>query len=355
MHAKANISLARVGLVSLISILTFGCAGSSTTVGVNNFTRANLVGDIGGLGLNIDTHLINGWGMSYSPTGPFWISDNGTGFTTLYDGSGTIQALVVSVPGAGVTLNGPVTGQVYNDTSDFVITGQGAAKFIFVTEDGTVSAWASGTTAIVQNDRSSQNAIYKGVAIAASGTSNFIYAANFHSGMIDVFTSTYTYSTSFTDASIPAGYAPFNIQAIDGLLYVAYAKQDGSQEDEVAGAGFGYIDVFNPNGTVQTRLVSNGRLNAPWGMAKAPASFGFASNALLVGNFGDGKINAYNISTGAYLGTLRNSAGSDIVIDGLWGLMFGNGASAGSTNTLFFTAGPSSETHGQFGSISVTP
>ncbi|MBI1332126.1 MAG: TIGR03118 family protein [Armatimonadetes bacterium] len=339
--------------IAAIAIAVGGCGGSSVSVGgANQFVVTNLVADTAGPASHTDPNLVNAWGMAASPTGPWWISDNGTGKTTLYSGDGTVNALVVNVPGVGVA-NGPVTGQVYNPTSNFLISGVLTTRFIFVTEDGVLSAWNSGTSAVAVNDLSGTGAIYKGLAMSSSGTS--LYATNFHSGMVDVFDGSFALVNSFTDPSIPAGYGPFGIQAIGSLIYVSYAKQDANKVDDVKGAGFGYVDVFNEDGTLNKRLVSNGALNAPWGLAKAPSSFGAASNALLVGNFGDGKINAYDATTGNLIATLHDAGGNPIVIDGLWGLSFGNGASAGSTTTLFFTAGPNDESSGLFGSVAVAP
>ncbi len=341
-------------MCATLALFTAGCGGT-TANHARNFVKTNLVADTAGPASPSDANLVNAWGIGLSPAGPFWISDNGTGLTTLYGGDGTPQSLVVSIPKAGGGGGGPITGQTYNGTADFVITGLGPSKFIFVSEDGVISAWFSGVSASVEADRSANGAIYKGVAMGVNGSANLLFAADFHNGQIDVFDSTWAYVKSFTDPGIPSDYAPFNIQNIGGLLYVTYAKQDSAKQDEVAGSGNGFVDVFNTDGTLNKRLVSHGRLNAPWGMAQAPAGFGTLSGALLVGNFGDGKITAFNINTGAQIGTLNDSAGVPMVIDGLWGLTFGNGSLGGSTGTLYFTAGPTSESHGIFGSIAPAP
>lgn len=341
--------------LSVVTFVTVGCAGSSVTARAGRFTKTDLVADTAIAGTITDPNLVNPWGMSYSPSGPFWVSDNATGLVTVYNGAGSIQSLVVTIPGAGGAAGGSVTGQVYNSTTDFVMLGLGPSKFLFVTEDGVLSSWYAGTSAVLQNDQSSTGAIYKGLAIGSNGSANFLYATNFHSGQIDVFDTSFALVNSFTDPSIPTGYAPFGIQTINGKLYVTYALQDGAKEDDVPGAGHGYVDVFNMDGTVSLRLISNGSLNSPWGLAVAPAGFGSVSNALLVGNFGDGRIIAYNLTTGAEIGRLNDSNGDPIVIPGLWGLLFGNGGSAGSTGELFFTAGPSDETHGLFGKITPIP
>jgi uncharacterized protein (TIGR03118 family) len=201
------------------------------------------------------------------------------------------------------------------------------------------------------NDRSATGAVYKGLAMASNGAANFLYATNFNSGMIDVFDTNFTLVNSFTDPGMTAGYAPYGIIQVSGLLYVTYAQQDAPKHDSVSGAGLGFVDVFTAAGTFKTRLVSNGALNAPWGLAVAPSGFGKFGGALLVGNFGDGHINAYNITSGASMGSLNNSAGTAIAISGLWGIAFGNGSGAGSASTLYFTAGPGNETHGLFGSL----
>lgn len=304
-----------------------------------------------------DAGLINPWGIAVSPTGPFWFSDNGTGLSTLYSSSPpSVPALVVTVPPA-VSGTGNPTGIIFNSVSaDF-----SGGLFIFATEDGTISSWSSGTSALLRVNNNASGAIYKGLAYENTGAAgNHLYAANFHSGAIEVYNSTYSQvnlAGSFTDPNLPAGYAPFNVQNLGGKLYVTYAQQalvgGVPTGDEQAGAGLGFVDVFNTNGTLISRLVSGGALNAPWGLALAPASFGPLANDLLVGNFGDGKINAYNPTSGAFLGTLSDTNGTPISIDGLWGLEFGNGGSGGASNTLYFTAGPADESKGLFGSLSV--
>ncbi len=250
------------------------------------------------------------------------------------------------------------TGVVFNATSSF-----GGALFIFATEDGTIAAWSSGTTATLEVNPSGSTSVYKGVTIGNNGTQDLLYATNFHNGTVDVFNSSFapvTVSGGFVDPKLPPGYAPFNIENIGGEIFVTYAVQDGAKHDDVAGAGNGLVDIFDTNGNLQQRLITGGDLNSPWGLALAPSNFGALSSDLLVGNFGDGTINAYNPSTGAFVGTLANSSGNPIVNQGLWGLVFGNGAQGTSKNTLYFTAGipgPSGniEDHGLFGDIVATP
>jgi uncharacterized protein (TIGR03118 family) len=306
---------------------------------------------------NHDANLVNGWGVAFNPQGFVWVANNHTSTSTLYDGNGVPQSLVVNIPGA----SGP-TGIVFNGGSGFTVSAggrSGPAIFIFVTEAGTVAGWSPGvdaTNAVVAFDGSSLAASYKGAALATQGNASFLYAADFHNGRVDVFDSSFARVTptgKFVDPNLPAGYAPFNVQAIGNRLYVAYAKQDAQAADEVPGAGLGVVDVFDTGGTFLQRLVTGGALNAPWGIVMAPANFGTFSNALLVGNFGDGKINAFDPTTGSMLGTLSRSDGSPLVLDGLWGMAFGNGLNSQPANTLFYAAGPGAEAHGVYGRIDV--
>jgi len=333
------------------------------------FNVTNLVSDQPGVARLTDSHLVNAWGLAFSSTSPFWVANNGTNTSTLYNGdhSGppavplSINPLVVNLPG------GAPTGAVFNSTdSDFMITdgtNTGKAVFIFVTEGGEIVGWSPGVpppgpSTMGQIAQTVDGAIFKGVTIAESGGNNYLYAADFHNGVIRVFDGEFqpaTLSGTFNDPRLPAGYAPFNIMAVGDKLYVTYAKQDAAREDEVAGMGRGFVDVFNTDGTFDKRLIQHGLLNAPWGMAIAPANFGRFGGALLVGNFGNGRINAYNADNGHFLGTLRDDHGRKIKIDGLWALAFGNGAAAGDANTLYFTAGPDEESHGLFGSIRGAP
>lgn len=325
----------------------------------NSFVQKNLVSDISGLAATTDPDLVNPWGIALSATSPFWISDNGTGLATLYNGSGAKFGLVVTIPPpAGGLPPAAPTGQVFNpNAANF----QGA-HFIFATEDGTISGWSSGTNAILMVDNSPAGAIYKGLAIYTNGSQGLLYATDFHNGKIDVFDSNFnpvSLGGAFTDPTLPAGYAPFNIQNIGGHLYVTYALQDATGHDDVAGAGHGFVDVFDTNGNLIQRLISNGPLNSPWGMAVAPTGFGDFGGDLLVGNFGDGTINVFNAFTGVYLATLDDSSGDPLTNLGLWGLTFGNGGNGGDSGTLYFTAGipgpDQVEDHGLFGSIAPVP
>jgi uncharacterized protein (TIGR03118 family) len=335
------------------------------------YLQNNLVSDIAGVARFTDSNLVNPWGITASPNSPFWISDNGTGVSTLYDGNGnSIPAnspLVVTIPlpAGSVASNASPTGIVFNGTSDFTVSSgnqSGPAVFIFATEDGTISAWnptVNGTNAILEVDKSIiptplNGAVYKGLALGSNAGGNFLFAANFRSGAIDVFDKNFAPATlagSFTDPNLPAGFAPFDIANFGGQLFVTYAMQDAAKHDDVAGLGNGFVDVFDTNGNFIKRFASQGTLNSPWGMVMAPASFGQFAGDLLVGNFGDGRINAFNPTSGAFIGQLQTDIGTPLTINGLWGLDFGNGIGSGSPNTLFFTAGIGDEGHGLFGSI----
>jgi uncharacterized protein (TIGR03118 family) len=316
----------------------------------NSYTVTPLVSDQPGVAARTDPNLVNAWGLTASATSPWWVSDNGTDLSTLYRGDGTPQALVVKVAG------GP-TGTVFNPTAGFVLPTGGKALFLFDSEDGIVRAWngAQGTTAIVVKDRSDVGAIYKGLAIADTAAGPRLYAADFHNARVDVFNGSFgLVPGGFEDSSLPAGYAPFNVQTIGDRVFVAYAKQDEAAEDEVAGQGAGFVDAYDLAGNLLGRVAQHGQLNAPWGLALAPEGFGRFGGDLLVGNFGDGQINAYEELPNGHFehrGELRGSDNKPLTIDGLWALRFGNGANAGPTGTLFFTAGPDEESHGLFGSI----
>ena len=321
---------------------------------LGNFAEHHLVSDQAGQADLVDTNLVNAWGLATGPATPFWVADNHTGLSTLYNSTGGVQSLVVTIP-APPGASGPATptGIIFNSSSNFVVTG-GPARFIFATEDGTLAGWNSGSNADLKVDNSMSNAIYKAVAMGTIGSSNFLYAANFYAGTIDVFDGNFapvTLTNAFKDPRIPEGFAPFNIENLNGQLYVAYAKQDDDREDDERGRGNGYVDVFDTSGTLVQGLITQGPLNSPWGLALAPQGFSPFGGALLVGNFGNGNINAFNPTNGTFLGTLRDQQGNPIQIEGLWAIKFGNGALGGDTNTLYFTAGPGDEEHGLFGSI----
>jgi uncharacterized protein (TIGR03118 family) len=381
-----GVTIAAAGILALAACGGYGGGGgsygggsggggggySSSMSSATAYLATDVVRDTAGAA-HTDANLVNGWGVAFNPKGFVWVANNGTNTSTLYDGNGVPQSLVVTLNN-GLAGTADPTGIVFNDsTTSFMLnatvgggafaghggytgTASGTTPFIFDGEGGTLTAWSptvDSAHAYVVYDGSAAGAVYKGLAIV-TGTTNRLYAADFHNKRIDVFDGTFTkisVAGGFADSAIPSDYAPFNIQEIGGKLYVAYAKKDPAGNDEVAGAGFGYVDVFDTDGNLLKRLVAGGALNAPWGLAMAPANFGQFSNDLLVGNFGDGKINAYDPTTGAKVGTLSKADGSAIVIDGLWGIAFGNGLNNQPANTLFYAAGPSNEAHGAYGRI----
>jgi uncharacterized protein (TIGR03118 family) len=313
---------------------------------------------------NTDPNLVNAWGLAFNPYAVAWVADNGTGKATLYDGNGKPQPLVVTIPGAR-GMDGNPTGTAFYGGTEFVVKkGQnsGPSRFLFASEDGGIAAWSPMVDlnrAVRVIDRSGAQAIYKGIALSGSGNRALLYATDFHNGRVDVFDAEFKPvtlpGTPFHDPHTPSGYGPFGIQAINGDLYVSYARQDADREDDVKGAGFGFVSVFAPDGRFLRRFASGGALNAPWGMTLAPASFGQFSNRLLVGNFGDGRINAYDLASGRWLGQLKGSNHQPIQVDGLWGIAFGNGLHEQPVDTLFFTAGPADESHGLYGRLDVIP
>jgi uncharacterized protein (TIGR03118 family) len=309
---------------------------------------------------NADPNLVNAWGIAFNPQGFVWVANNGTSTSTLYDGHGVAQSLVVAIPPGNAGSASP-TGIVFNGTSGFQVTQgglTGASAFLFVGEAGTLSGWSptvNMTNAVLVVDGAAQGKVYKGLALATAAGASRLYAADFHNGVVDVFDANFApvvQAGAFSDSSLPAGYAPFGIQAIGNQIFVSYAMQDAAAHDDVAGAGLGAVDIFDTAGNLVKRLIApGGKLNAPWGMAMAPADFGTFSGALLVGNFGDGKINAFDPATGALLGTLTDPSGTVVAIDGLWGIAFGNGINSQPTNTLFYAAGPANEQNGVYGRI----
>jgi uncharacterized protein (TIGR03118 family) len=347
---------------------------AQTLPAATGYYKHNLVSDQPGVADFTDPNLVNAWGLATSATSPFWTCDAGTGLSTVYAASNTPGAglgtpnatLKPTVPGAGGSLKGTCTGIVANTaTTSFNISTTASptlrpASFIFDTEDGTISAWANGVDpahAILVVDNS-KTAVYKGLAIVATPAAQ-LYAANFRTGTIDVFDSSFKPVAlapgAFSDFAIPAGFAPFNVWNIGGNLYVTYAKQDANKQFDVPGPGNGYVAVFDTSGRLMKTLISGGPLNPPWGVAIAPATFGKFANDLLVGNFGDGTINAFDPNTGAFLGTLQDADGKNIVIPGLWALLVGNGGNGGDKDSVFFTAGPGGQKHGLLGSIQANP
>jgi uncharacterized protein (TIGR03118 family) len=362
---RTLVAFAAGGVVVAVTAVAVPAAADSSHQPGSRFHQTNLVSDLADQNaMLVDPALHNPWGLALSATSPIWVSDNNSGLATLYSiGAGGTSVskvpLTVTVPGGrDATGDGPSpTGQVFNGTAGFVVTtaaGSDPARFIFDSESGQISAWspAAAPTA-AQVEFSSPTAVYKGLTIATSDAGTFLYATNFHDGTVDVFDSSFhqvQMPGGFTDRSIPAGYAPFGIQELNGLIYVSYAKQNAAKHDDVAGQGHGFIDVFTTNGFRVERLVSRDDLNSPWGLAVAPAGFGQFGGALLVGDFGDGRIHAYDPFSGRALGELRNDDGQAISIDGLWGLTFGT-ASTGGTGTLLFSAGINGEKDGLFGAI----
>jgi uncharacterized protein (TIGR03118 family) len=365
-------SVATVASVGTLAALTLGTAPVGATSHVGTYRQINLVSDQPGKAQLMDPDLVNAWGLAASPGtnakpgSPLWVADNGSDKATLYAGASPTSVmkvpLVVNVTGAAPT------GEVFNpDPTAFMVHdkmgNKGAALFLFDTENGTIDGWSPGVnpngsnpstvTEVARNNGA--NAVYKGLAIAQrSNGKTYLYATNFRSGRVEAYNSNFKPvelpGGLFVDRRLPAGYGPFGIAEINGKLYVSFAKQDATLHDDVAGMGHGFVDVFTNDGAFVRRLVTRGALNSPWGLALAPSNFGRFSGDLLVGNFGNGHINVYNPVTGHHLGQLRRPNGKPIVIDGLWGLRFGNG-NAAKTNQLVFSAGPNDESHGLLGKI----
>jgi uncharacterized protein (TIGR03118 family) len=326
----------------------------SSVAGVNTYRQTNLVSDVPFLAQILDPLLVNPWGLSQSTTSPFWSANAGTSTATLYGGDvGATAAfkntLNVTIPG------GLPTGTVFNGGADFVITsggGTGPARFIFASISGNIVAWRAGTVALIAATHTGH--VYTGLAIGNNGVGNFLYAADFANGKIDVHDKNFALATlagNFTDPTLPAGFSPFNIQSLGGKLYVMYAKVDPMTGEDQAGLGNGYVSTFDFNGNFLQRVISNGTLNSPWGVTVAPAGFGVFGSALLVGNFGDGRINAFNATTGAFLGTFNDQSGNPLEIEKLWAITFGNGVGGGDVNSLYFNAGIADEEHGIFGKL----
>jgi uncharacterized protein (TIGR03118 family) len=335
-------------------LLNCSAAAAIVTVAYSPATAAyiqeNLVSDIPGLATFTDPDLVNPWGIARSGGSPWWVSNNGTAKATLYDGGGVKRALVVTIPGA----NSAPTGTVFNNTSSFLVGGPGTtARFIFANENGSIEAWNTGANAVIK--ATTPGGSYKGIAIGTNASGDFLFATNFASGKVDVFNGSFGAASvpgNFNDPNLPAGYAPFGIQNINGKIYVAYAFKLPGADDETAGPGLGIVNVFDTNGNLLGRVATGGTLNAPWGLTLAPKNFGPFSGDLLVGNFGDGTINAFDPLTDAFEGQLKKTGGV-LSIDGLWGLGFGNGGSAGPFNALYFAAGINDEGDGLFGRIRV--
>ena len=392
-NIRRKIKEIAIGTVALLTMTVPMLSTSATAEDkTNGFLVTFLVSDLPQIAAKtLDPNLVNPWGIATSSTSPFWVSDNNAGVATLYNTSGTKQGLTVSIPNpvdpCGAV--GTPTGTVFNitivgTTGGFNIppkTPTAPARFLFATEDGTIVGWnpavnppasamctaAAGTFGIIAVDNSGNNftnpdpasqtgAVYKGLAIATDSTGRtLLYATNFRAGKVDVFGTDFQpvplATGAFTDPSLPDGYAPFNIVLINGKLVVTYAKQDANRHDDVAGQSHGFVNIFNLDGSGLQRFAQHGQLNSPWGVALAPLAFGEFAGDLLIGNFGNGHINAFALESGEFLGKVSDPHGQAIVLDGLWSLRVGNGGNGGDSDKVYFTAGPFGETHGLFGSL----
>jgi uncharacterized protein (TIGR03118 family) len=384
--AVAFCLLGAAGALTLVACGGGGGGGSAASSSASQpasqtasgFADTALVSDkkaVVGTATTIDANLSNPWGLATAPGLPFWIADNNSNLSTLYSGTGAIETAAitgsndvgVAIPASAAGVPANPTGQVYNGNGGFLIStgaGQESALFIFDGEGGTIAAWAngSGATAVTAYDdgvaNGANHAVYKGLALGTVSGATFLYATDLHNNKVDVFDTNFTKPAAmqgkFVDPTLPAGFAPFGIAAVNGQLYVSYAKQDAALHDETTGAGLGYVDVFDFSGNFVSRFASAGALNAPWGMAVAPAGFGSLAGDVLIGNFGDGKINIFapnGTELATSMGPLTVTNGGTITIPGLWSLVFGNGDSDKPVTTLFYTAGFADQTDGVFGSI----
>ena len=388
---EANVSPCLViGVVCSLSVAACGGAGGSTASGdggsmlqqaTTTLSDTALVASNPGLVATvstIDANLSNPWGLASAPGLPFWIADNNSNLATLYSGTGAIQTgevtgsndLGISIPASTAGLAANPTGQVYNGTGGFMVPtamGQETALFIFDGEGGTIAAWAkdSGAAAVTAYDdgivSGTNHAVYKGLALGTVDGATFLYATDLHNNKVDVFDASFAKPAAmqgkFVDPAIPAGFVPFGIAALKGQLYVTYAMRDSAMHDEVTGAGLGYVDIFDFSGNLVSRFASAGVLNAPWGIALAPPGFGSLEGDLLIGNFGDGKINIFapnGSSLATSMGALSVNNGGTLTVPGLWSLAFGDGDPDKPLTTLFYTAGFADQTDGVFGSIAAT-
>src|SRR5437773_5253393 len=348
---KTTYTYIKIGLLVLAAAMFM-----SPKVFGDTYSWTNFQSDIAGVAQHVDPNLVNPWGMSVSPGGTIWVSDNGTGVATLYHQDGTAVSLVVTIPTAARNRDvGNPTGQVFNGTDFFQVTKNGIsgpARFIFVSEDGSISGWnptVDPTNAIIAVDngtnRGVNRAIYKGATLGVANGHNFLYATDFHTGKVHTFDENFNQVNpgGFTDPNLPAGYGPFGIRNFNGEIFVTYAKQDHRRQDDVACAGCGFVNVFDTSGNFLRRLINNGELNAPWGLT-------LVEDGLWVGNFGNGKINVYDPDTGGFIETLMRADGTPLQLDGLWDLL-----PAQSGGGVFFTAGIADEEHGLFGIITEDP
>jgi uncharacterized protein (TIGR03118 family) len=358
--------LGRLGIAAVPGlILALYMAATPVSAGAGGYVETDLASDIPGRATNTDTSLVNPWGLVRGPTTPWWTADNGVGESTLLKADGTRFTAPfnpVNVTMTDCTGSGTPTGIVFDGSGSFHFTGcDGNAhtgRFMFATEDGGIAAWDIPLTTAATVVGPTPAAVYKGLALGSNASGTFLYATNFRAGTVDVFNTSFnhvTLSGSFSDPGIRTGFAPFGIANLGGQLYVTYAKQDASLHDDVAGPANGFVDVFDTNGNFVRRAATRGRLNSPWGLAIAPANFGRFSNDLLVGNFGDGRINVIDPVSGEFIDQLRGPDNRPFTIDGLWAIAFGSGSmNSGPTNALFFTAGLDGESHGLFGRIEPT-
>jgi uncharacterized protein (TIGR03118 family) len=341
-------------LLATIAAAAFPLATANAQYG-----QVNLVSNIPGFAATTDPLLRNPWGISFGNATPFWVSDANAGVATLYNGLGVKSALVVTIPGPGGGAPGVPTGQVFNNANSFSLGNGANASFIFASATGNIAAWngAAGTTAL-NEVIGAQGSSFTGLAIAGSGATARLYAANFGMGTVDVYDGSFapvSVAGAFVDPNLPAGYSPFNVQNVGGNIVVTYAVVDPATGEDLAGAGNGIVDVYDQNGALIRRVSSGGALNSPWGVALAPSAFGPFGGALLIGNLGDGTINAFDFFTGAMLGTLSDVNGNPIVNDGLWGIQFGNHSATSDPNSLYIAAGLNDETDGLFARITATP
>jgi len=353
-----SLGIASLGMFTLASTLT----------AQQHYAQHNLVSDVPGMADATDPNLVNAWGMSRSSGSPWWVSDNGTGVTTLYNTTNnTIAPLVVTIPSGDPNTNptGTPTGQIFNGTNDFQLAPTLPALFIFATEDGTISGWnpkvpGHPTSAVIKVN-THNTSVFKGMTVASlkrpdGSLANLLYVADFRKGRVQIYDANFHHISlgddAFRDESIPAGYAPFNVQNLGGNILVAFAQQDSTKHDDVSGPGHGYVDVFTTTGHLMLRLQHGTWFNSPWGITQAPTDFGLFSHDLLIGQFGSGQILVFNAVTGAFRGPLMDAMNHAITINGLWDISFGSGSGAsGPATTLFFSAGIDDEQHGLFGKI----
>ncbi len=358
-NLSCTVPRSRATVLSAAGLLLVGAVGGlAPSLSAQHYQQTNLVSDVPDLATFTDANLVNAWGLARSATSPWWVADNGTGVSTLYNGAGNALSLIVTVPGLPGSMEPSTpTGIVFNGSGDFQVGPSQPARFLFVTEDGTLSGWnpsANPTQAIAVVNNAGA-AVYKGLAIGQINGANHLYAANFLAGTVDVFNATFQPVSlpawAFRDPRLPDEYAPFNVQAIGDRIFVTFAKREPGEDEEIPGPGRGFVDAFSTSGELQMRLKWGFWMNAPWGVALAPAGFGKFSNMILVGQFGSGKIAAFDTKHGNFHGLLRNAHGRPIRIEGLWALGFGNDSGAGPAQTLFFTAGIDDEAHGLFGTL----